>query len=458
MKKLVKVVSLMLVIIMGLSLVACGEKTVEIKETGSETQSASTNEAGEATDATEVKSEDPVELSIMHFLVRETGTGQDLTMLDRIDAFLESHPNVTLNQEIMSHDSYEQKIKTLAAANEMPDIFFVKGSMVDTFVENDIIAPLNSALDERPEWKDGFKDGIFDDFMRETDIYGIPFALNITSLIYYNEAILKEVGINEFPKTWVEFETAIIAIKAAGYTPIALGNKGKWVAESCILSTLGDRFTGSEWFGSVKNKEASFEDPDFVKALDAFQGLAEIGAFNDDMNSIDNNQQKTLFYAGNAAMFMEGSWAISSVEQDAPEEISSVTGVALIPSVDGGKGEQAAVSGGAGWAIQINPKLEGAEREAALDLIEMLSDTEAATLAVEANSFPASIPGEYDQTKLTPLMLKVEELLKGVQYTPIYDVQLSPSIIETMNSGLQELLSGIITPEELAAKIQKENK
>jgi len=451
MKKILKVISLLLVMTMVLSLTACGAKKVE-EEKGNDgnnttTESEPTKEADEK-----------VELSMMHYLIEENANGETLAMLEGINNFLVSHPNVTLNQEALSIDNYEQKIKTLSAANEMPDVFLVKGSMVDTFIENEIIAPLNTDLDARSEWKNGFKDGAFGDFTRGTDIYGAPYKLDTTSLIYYNEAIFNEVGITEFPQTWAEFIIAIETIKAAGYTPIALGNKGKWVAESCILSTLGDRFTGSDWFERIKNKEASFEDDEFVMALDALQGLAEIGAFNEDMNSIDHNQQKTLFYNGDAAMFIEGAWAISSIEMEAPKEISNVTGIAIIPSVEGGKGVQKAVSGGAGWAFQINPKLTGARREAALDLIEMVTNKDYAKRAIEGNAYPATDPGEYDLSKLSPLKLKAEETLDGALYTPIYDIQLSPAVIEVMNSGLQELLSGIITPEELAAKIQKENK
>jgi raffinose/stachyose/melibiose transport system substrate-binding protein len=450
MKKIMKGISLLLVMTMVLSLTACGEKKVE------EPKGTDTNNTTDVSEPT--KAAEKVEISMMHYLIEENANGETLAMLQGIDNFLASHPEVTLKQEALSIDNYEQKIKTLSAANEMPDVFLVKGSMVDTFIENGIIAPLNEALDARSEWKNGFKDGAFGDFTRGTDIYGAPYKLDTTSLVYYNEAIFKEVGITKFPETWAEFEVAIKTIKDAGYIPIALGNKGKWVAESCILSTLGDRFTGSEWFESVKNKEASFEDAEFIKALDALQGLATMGAFNEDMNSIDHNQQKTLFYNGEAAMFIEGAWAISSIELEAPKEISTATGIAIIPSVEGGKGVQKAVSGGAGWAFQINPNLTGARREAALDLIEMVTNKDYAKLAIEGNAYPATDPGEYDHSKLSPLKLKAEETLNGALYTPIYDIQLSPAVIEVMNSGLQELLSGIITPEELAAKIQKENK
>ncbi len=55
-----------------------------------------------------------------------------------------------------------------------------------------------------------------------------------------------------------------------------MGNKPNWPAESCWLSTLGDRFTGPDWTQSIlEGSGAKFTDEAFVKALTAFQELAQ---------------------------------------------------------------------------------------------------------------------------------------------------------------------------------------
>ena len=45
-------------------------------------------------------------------------------------------------------------------------------------------------------------------------------------------------------------------------------------------------------------------------------------------------------------------------------------------------------------------------------------------------------------------------LTKDKNIVPIYDLQMNAAVIETMNSGLQELLNGTKKPEELAQEIQ----
>lgn len=398
-----------------------------------------------------------VKLSIMHFHTEESKDTDAVTFHEMVKNFKTEHPEIELELEILDLDSYYMKIKTLAAANELPDVFVIRSSMVNTFAQNGLIEPLNDEL-AQDDWKDGFVNGAFGDFLRGEEIYGIPYSIGSTSLIYYNKEIFAEAGVKGFPETWEEFKVAIRKINNAGYIPIALGNKGKWVAGSCIISTLADRFTGTNWFYSVLNRDgAKFTDPEFVNALAALQELAQIGAFNPDMNSIDANQQKTLYYNQKAAMFIEGHWAINSIMEQAPESVIKATEISIIPAVPGGKGEQIAMSSGSGMGFQINPALKGEKKEAALNFIKAVTGEEYSSLLIENNGTPVFKTGDYNQSKISRLKNDYMKLAQKTKFTPVYDLHLSPSIIEVMNSGMQELLLDIITPEELAERIQTEN-
>lgn len=396
-----------------------------------------------------------VTLSFMHFFGDESANS--LGFRKAMETFKKSNPNVEVKEEVLGVDTYETKIKTLGAANELPDIFLIKGSMVDTFYEGNLIAPLNDALESDPAWKRRFIEGIFEDFKRGDKILGIPFQAMPTSLIFYNTEIFKEAGIKEFPKDWNKFKDAVKKLKARGYIPIAAGNKGKWLVESCILSTLGDRFTGTEWFISIRDRKgAKFTDPRFVSALKAIDELVKMKAFNSDINSIDNNQQRTLYYNKKAAMFFEGAWAISLMINEAPKDVLKATEIAIIPPVPGGKGEPNTISGGAGWAFQINARLTGARRNAAVAILKALSSDTYARTVIENNGFPATKVANFDENKLAPLARKYQEIAQKCKYVPVYDVQLPSGIVEVMNSGLQEMIMGTVTPEKLAQKIQQE--
>jgi raffinose/stachyose/melibiose transport system substrate-binding protein len=43
----------------------------------------------------------------------------------------------------------------------------------------------------------------------------------------------------------------------------------------------------------------------------------------------------------------------------------------------------------------------------------------------------------------------------GITLTPIYDIQMDGTVIDVMNTGLQDLLNGTVQPADLAKQIQE---
>ncbi|OAB32966.1 extracellular solute-binding protein [Paenibacillus glacialis] len=409
------------------------------------------NDATEGTDEAKATSK----IKFMHMY--DKNSSQPSHQAELIEQFKAANPDVTFDEEIQSHDNYETKIKTLAAANELPDVFLVKPSMVSTFVENGLLLPLNDQLDKNTAWKEGFNEGVLDPYTIDGKTYGIQMTGGPTHVIYYNKELIANAGFSEFPKTWTEFETLINKLVEQKITPIALGNKGKWVANSSYMSTLGDRFTGTEWFTSlIDNKGAKFTDPEFVQALGALKNLVTIGAFNKDMNSIDNNQQRTLYYNGKAAMFIEGNWAVTAIETSAPKEIIENTAVAVFPAIEGAKGDQNSVSGGGGWAYAVNTNIDPAKLDNIQKLIQSVTDSEAAKLMLKYGDIPSSKVENIEGIELTPISKDLLKLLETTKYSPIYDTRLSPALTEAMNTILQEMMIDKYTPEQAAEVLQKE--
>ncbi|WP_424767804.1 extracellular solute-binding protein [Paenibacillus sp. sgz302251] len=382
----------------------------------------------------------------------------DIVHRKLIEQFKSENPNVEISEDILDNASLKTKIKTLAAGNSLPDVFMLLGSDAKMLLENKRIMPLDDILAQDEEWKNGFIPAAFSDFMIDGQLTGAPMQMTSTSIVYYNANILKQAGYETFPATWDEFIDALKKIKELGYTPISMGNKDQWVAGSGLLSPLGDRFTGTEWFNSIRDKQgAKFTDPEFVGTLTAIKELSNLGAFNSDINSLDNSQQRTAYYNGKAAMFIEGGWAVSSLVTDAPKEVLDQTHLAVLPVVNGGKGEANATSGGSGWAIALNAELEGEKLEAALKLVKLLTGEQAANMKAELGDSSGTAATDYDKSKSSPLFEEYLQLLSSVEMTPVYDIQLSPEIIQTMNKGLQELLipGDHKTPEKLAEEIQE---
>jgi raffinose/stachyose/melibiose transport system substrate-binding protein len=402
---------------------------------------------GKATD-----SNDKITLTVWHPFA-----GMDLrsvTIRGIMEQFQADNPNIILDVQAIPHDGYRSRLKTIAAANELPDLFIMwPGVMTQEFVGGDLIQPVNDLIDNNKAWKDGFLPDSFDDFTVADRIYSIPTGLSPTSILYYNKKILDQYAL-QVPTTWEELILDIEVLKKYKVTPIALGNKAAWPAQSSILSSLGDRITGSDWFlNAAAGKGNKFTDPSFIDALKHLQQLQTAGAFQMDFNGIDTTEAVQIFAKGEAAMLIDGGWALPLLAANASKEVLDTMDVTGLPAIAGGKGKPNAISSIVSTGLALNKKVKGAQKEAAYKLMYAVAGPEAQKQYVD-NSQLVSFKVEPDVTKVSSLFIKVSNLLSRVDKSPVYDGVLSSETADVMNNSLQGLLIGQ-KPEEVARKIQE---
>jgi raffinose/stachyose/melibiose transport system substrate-binding protein len=370
--------------------------------------------------------------------------------------YQKSNPNVTIDEESISNQDMAVKVQTLAAANELPDIYCMKGSMASSFIKNGKALDLSSYLEEDPEWNALFKEGVFSNFINNGKIYGIPYQITNTC-IFYNAKMLSDLGYDAIPATWSSFVAMCKDIRSQGVTPIVLGNKDKWNAESVIFSTLGNRATGDTWYQSLRDKTGSkFTDPEFILALQSLSDLVAVGAFNSDVNSIDGAQQRQSLMNGKAVMTIEGSWGIPEFDNNCPSDMLENIQIAALPAVEGGKGNPIAISGGAGWAFAVNADIKPEKIANTIALIKTIMNEEFSNRIAATGSLTATKANDFELNSNQKVAIRFNEFQKDRPYIPVYDHQLDTSVIQVMQSGLQELLIGIVTPEQLAKNLQTE--
>lgn len=398
--------------------------------------------------------EEKVELSLMHFHTPETA---DSNVENRAyhamkEKFLAEHPDVVINETTLQQADYHTKIMALAAANEMPDIFFTKGSWVQNFYDNNLMADLTGKIDTSI-----YRDGIFIPFTRDGKVFASPIQFVVTSLVYWNQAMFADIGYDHFPATWDELLDANEKFKAKGVTMISLGNKDKWPFESCIISTLGDRFTGTDWTQSIilNDGKAKFTDPEFIETLKYSQAMAPM--FNIDFNAINNEQSDNLYGTGKVAATIEGMWTISYFQANADEEVINNTQIAILPTVPNMKGDVSAVSGGAGWSQSVSSKLTGKALDMAIEYVKATTGVEYCEYMMKDSGMlgQCEVP-VADLSTVPVLSQRYLEFVGTLKLVPIYDIQMDGAVIDVMNSKIQELLSGTVTPEAVAEAIQAE--
>lgn len=397
------------------------------------------------------KSQEKVTLTVWN-----NWSGQDakaVAMRKILDDFKASHPNVDLQVEALPTDGLKTRLRTAAAADEMPDMFVMwPDAMTKEFVNAKLLQPIDEFLNSKPEWKNNFIPNALDGFTVDGKTYSVPMNLAPTSFVFYNQAIFDKYGV-KVPKTWDELKAAVDTFNKNNIIPIALGNKANWVAQSTIFSTVGDRVTGTDWFLKAAAQDgAKFTDPEFVQALKTLQDLGKAKAFQDGFNSIDENQMQQLFNQGKAAMFIDGGWAVANMVKTAPPEVLATTHLALLPTINGGKGEAQKTAGVVGTGMGVSKKVSGAKKDVAMELLYALSGPEGQKATLDSSTL-VSYKIDLDKSKAHPLFAELYELMKNTKISPVYDSKLSSAAVDAVNNGLQELLNGG-SAEAIAKKIQ----
>lgn len=150
--------------------------------------------------------EEPVELRIMWW---GSQTRHDRTIAV-LEMYMEQNPNVTFSYEFMGSQDYWTKLGTLVASGDVPDVFQIGNNFL-TF--ESAIEPLDSYIES------GLIDvsGTNDSYLSTTRIKGVQMgmSLGVNSLaMAYDPAMFEQAGVAEPTEnwTWADFEEAALTI------------------------------------------------------------------------------------------------------------------------------------------------------------------------------------------------------------------------------------------------------
>ncbi len=229
-------------------------------------------------------------------------------------------------------EEYYTKLNALVAANQTPDVFICSpGPNLDVYVVPGIAADLTDTLNgAEADWYKTFTDGIFERVTYDGKIYSIPtnFA---AACVYYNTEMFDKVGVKP-PETYTELIDVCKKIKDAGFTPISCSAGTAWCL-SMIAGYLCDREGGPDNLEGINNGTLKWSTDTF---LAAGEKLKELSQYFQDSAAGDSNDQATAnFYNGEAAMLVQGSWAIAQINGN-NAEFEDKCGVFRFPGIDGG--------------------------------------------------------------------------------------------------------------------------
>ena len=285
-------------------------------------------------------------------------------------------------------EPYYTDLNALVDANKTPDVFIVSpGPNLTDYVAPGVAAPLDEYL-EADGWKDTFaSDAVFAQMTYDGKIYAIPLN-TAAACVFYNKEIFAEAGV-EVPTTYTELLDACEKIKAIGKTPITISAGTAWCL-SMLAGYLCDR-EGVD-LAALNANEASWVNE---KTIAAGNKLLELSQYFQDTAAGDSNDDATTaLYMEEAAILIQGSWAIGQMNGGNPD-FEAKCGVFQFPAIEGGNDPARVIAKSDSLAMSSTTKYP----EACIALMKYFTDDTAQKYTAEVGGKIPVTKVEYDADK-----------------------------------------------------------
>lgn len=241
---------------------------------------------------------------------------QETTQRAAMDAiiadFEEANPGTKIELEERSVDEMKTAMRQTAGTDAGPDVYrYWQGAgLGGELVAADVSLDLTEYYDEYG-WEDRFTPTAMASITQYGGYHGVPF-IQATEALYYNKTLFEEAGITDLPTTYDELVAAADKLVAAGITPIEFGGTVNWHVMR-LLDSIIETKCGAETADALNTGDGDWSAEPCV--TEAFTELKKWGDdyINEGFMGISNDDSSQLFFSGQAAMALEGTWLNSQV-------------------------------------------------------------------------------------------------------------------------------------------------
>ncbi len=383
----------------------------------------------------------------LKYLIEEPEDAAALDALKTRLAVFEKESGISVAVSTLPFDTMRTVLQTQLRSSEGPDVFnWGSGpGFGGALAKAGLVYDLTDAY-AKNDWQ------VYD-FAKEQvtvdgKVYGVPGELE-TIGIFYNADILKKLNISP-PKTIADLQAAAAKIKADGKTvPLAVSDKEGWQGGHLLSMALSSS-VGSAGVESLIDGSKSWDSPEVVSALKLWQDLDKAGYLPRSPTSVDYDTSTAQFFSGEAAMIPTGSWLVGEID----DAVKFDVGYIPFPSPDG----PGIFTGGIGSGPYVSAG--SPDKEAAVKLVDFLASPEHGRWIVEnLHSIPPQ-PVDTKGLNISPLFTKVladtATLSTGDgDFGHNIDVLTTDEFNKAMYDGMQAVLTGQQTPQEVAADLQQ---
>lgn len=236
-----------------------------------------------------------------------TGGGEAAGLDAMIKVFAQKYPDIEFVNAAVAGGAGTNARAVLATrlqAGQAPDSWqgHAGQELIGTYVKAGQIKPLND-LYEKNGWLAVMPKTLIPLISQDGNIYSVPVNIHRSNVLWYNPSILEKNNV-KVPTTLDEWFTAMDTLKAAGVTPLAMGEQ--WTAmhlmENVFLATLGTDKYNNLWNGTL-----GWDAPEVKTAIENFKKA--LSYTNSDAASLTWQDASQLVVNGDAAFNVMGDWA-----------------------------------------------------------------------------------------------------------------------------------------------------
>jgi multiple sugar transport system substrate-binding protein len=352
------------------------------------------------------------------------------------DAFQAKYPQIKI--DIISTAGFIdfiQKLNTLAAGNQLPDVIMMGGEWVPVYAEQGVFQPLDPFIAETPDFRqEDYLPAVMEGLTYKEQLWGLPKDVNVNAL-YYNKDAFDEAGL-DYPSadwTWDDLLKAAQALtkRSGGRTErYGFAAPAPW---TFIWQNGGEVFDRD-----IEPTRVLISEPAAVEALEFYYSLSSEYHVSPTPAEVQQTPLTDLFAAGRLAMFQEGRGPTIAFKTIRDFE----WGIAELPH----QKVKADILNWAGWCLSSQSKAP----EAAWTFIQWLASEEGERIFVSGgNALPGvlSLVGDPD--------LGVEEAFtKSMDYArPSFTSSKFAQMYPVLIAEVQGIATGETSATEVTQKL-----
>jgi raffinose/stachyose/melibiose transport system substrate-binding protein len=410
--------------------------------------------AGEAPEkvSTDISKVEPMTLTVWTF---ESSRENLLKQAGRM--FTAKYPNIKVKVNLRDFSAYPGQVKLALSSEKAPDV--VQGNLGWTLDGPLLQAGLiidPSKYNEEYGWSDRFPEEgrRILEFTPDGKTYGsgtlvgIAYTADVIGF-FYNKKKLADLGL-EVPKSLAELEAAMDKAKAAGETPLMMGNGDGTMALHTYFNLSNQMASPDVVRGLVYGEEdAAFTDQGMVDAAAKVKEWFDKGYMPKGTNGVGTDDAVARFVEGEGVFMSTGSWYAPTIGEGLKED----AGFFLPPPVNEGDPSNATGSFGAAYEISAN----GKNPDVAAAFLEFLASQEVGTVVAEAGDLP-SFPLDQDVEPRYGVDAEIQQAFEQVNEAdgliPYLDAATPTMGTDVLWPGTQDLIAGKIDAAGLMEKAQ----